>query len=105
MKYCRFRELSGKRGTDIPYELLALEVGLSWGCRALDTEANEVDSHLGPLLETLAQKVNKGDLEDTRNLKSKLNRLAARASKVKQVGLSGKPRPEARDWGRARGGK
>ncbi len=79
------RELAGNKGADIPYELLALEVALSWGCRALDAEANEVDARIGPLLETLAQKVNKKDLEDTRNLKSKLNRLAARTGKVKQV--------------------
>jgi len=77
--------LSSNKGADIPYELLALEVALSWGCRALDIEANEVDSRVVPLLDTLAQKVNKKDLEDTRNLKSKLNRLAARTGKVKQV--------------------
>jgi hypothetical protein len=79
------REQTGYKGADIPYEFLALEVALSSGCRALDLEANEVDSRIGPLLENLAQKVNKKDLEDTRNLKSKLNRLFARTGKVKQV--------------------
>ena len=54
-------------------------------CKALDFETSEVEARIGPALDTLAQKVNKKDLEDVRNLKSRLNRVFARTGKVKQV--------------------
>ena len=54
-------------------------------CKALDLETSEVESRMGPALDNLAQKVNKKDLEEVRNLKSRLNRVFARTGKVKQV--------------------
>lgn len=71
--------------TDLPYEFLALEVALTAVCKALDFETNEVEARVGPALDNLAQKVYKKDLEDVRHLKTRLNRVFARASKVKQV--------------------
>lgn len=54
-------------------------------CKALDLEASEVEARIGPALDNLARKVDKKDLEDVRNLKSRLNRVFARTVKVKQV--------------------
>ena len=64
---------------------MALEAALAAVCKALDMEATEVEARVGPALDNLAQKVNKRDLEEVRNLKSRLNRVYARTGKVKQV--------------------
>lgn len=74
-----------EKPSELPYELMALEVALSAVCKALDLEANEVEARICPALDNLAQKVSKRDLEDIRNLKSRLNRVFARTGKVKQV--------------------
>ena len=75
------------KAAELPYELQALEVALSAVCKALDLETNEVEARICPALDNLAQKVYKRDLDDVRNLKSRLNRVCARAVKVKQVVL------------------
>ena len=84
-KYLECRYESACKAADLPYEFLAMEVALAAVCRSLDVETSEVEAHLGPALDNLTHKVCKKDLEDVRNLKSRLNRVYARTAKVKQA--------------------
>ena len=80
------RDGTAGKAAELSYEFQALEVALASVCKALDLETSEVEARIGPALDNLAQKVNKKDLEDVRNLKSRLNRVLTRTGKVKQVG-------------------
>lgn len=72
----------------MPYELVALEAALAAGCKALDVELVEIEGKVGASLEVLAQRVDRKELEVIWHLKSVLNRVIARGTKLKQVHLS-----------------
>ncbi|KAK7348784.1 hypothetical protein VNO80_23459 [Phaseolus coccineus] len=75
--------LENEKADDLPFEFRALELALELTCTSLDSQVNELEMEIYPVLDELASSISTLNLERVRRFKGHLLALTQRVQKVR----------------------